>query len=416
MTARKLAHVDASITVIDRTNHHVFQPLLYQVATASLAPSDISAAIRHILRKQANTSVELADVREIDVVSRVVRCSDPSRRDPDFEVPYDYLVVACGTRHSYFAHPEWEQFAPGLKAIEDALEIRRKFLLAFEEAEHAKTVAERDMWLTFVVVGAGPTGCELAGVMQEIAHGMRKDFRNIDTADTSVILLEAGSRILPAFPEGLAARAARDLAKLRVDVRTSAAVTRIDPDAVYVGDHEIRTRTVFWAAGNVASPVSKSLGVPLTKTGQVIVKRDLSIPGHPEVFVIGDLAYALQNNGQPAPGVAQVAMQAGRVAARNIKASIANKPRSDFNYFNKGDLATIGRWKAIANLFGGKIQLSGRIAWAMWLGIHITYLIGFRNRLSVLLQWAYAYFTYQRGVRLITETPRSVAKSRLQAH
>jgi len=410
LAAKKLGRLEARVTVLDKTNHHLFQPLLYQVATASLAPSDIAAAIRHVLRRQANTNVELAEVREVDVNARIVKCSDPSRLKADFEVSYDYLIVACGTRHSYFGHPEWEKLAPGLKAVEDALEIRRRFLLAFEEAERAATPEERDAWLTFVIVGAGPTGCELAGVMQEIAHGMRRDFRRVDTSDTSVILLEAGSRILPAFPEPLAARAARDLGELRVDVRPSSAVTRIEPDAVYVGDHAIKTRSVFWAAGNVASPVSKSLGVPLTRTGQVIVERDLSIPGHPNVFVIGDLAYALQKNGHPAPGVAQVAMQEGRVAAKNIIASIERRPRSDFNYFNKGDLATIGRGKAIANLFGGKIQVGGRLAWFLWLGIHITYLIGFRNRLSVLLQWAYAYFTYQRGARLITETARSVVQ------
>jgi NADH dehydrogenase len=412
MVARKLSRLKASVTVLDRTNHHLFQPLLYQVATASLAPSDITGAIRHILRRQANTNVELADVREVDVNARIVKCADPFRLGPDFDVPYDYLVVACGTRHSYFGHPEWERFAPGLKAVEDALEIRRRFLLSFEEAERAATPEERDAWLTFVIVGAGPTGCELAGVMQEIARGMHKDFRHIDTAGTSVILLEAGPRILPAFPEPLAARASRDLTDLRVDVRTSSAVTRIEPDAVYIGDHQIKTRSVFWAAGNVASPVSKSLGVPLTKTGQVIVQRDLSIPGHPDVFVIGDLAYALQKNGQPAPGVAQVAMQEGRVAAKNIIASIERGRRSDFDYFNKGDLATIGRGKAIASLFGGKIQIGGRLAWFLWLGIHITYLIGFRNRLSVMLQWAYAYFTYQRGARLITETARSAVQMR----
>lgn len=408
MAAKKLSRLNASITVLDRTNHHLFQPLLYQVATASLAASDIAAAIRHVLRNQANTSVELADAREIDVISQVVKCADPSHIRADFEVPYDYLVIASGTRHSYFGHPEWEVLAPGLKAVEDALEMRRRFLLAFEEAERAETIEERDAWLTFVIVGGGPTGCELAGVMQEIAHGMRKDFRRIDTRDTSVILLEAGPRILPAFPESLAARASRDLAKLRVDVRPGSAVTNIEPGAVHVGDHVIKTRSVFWAAGNVASPISKSLGVPLTRTGQVIVERDLSIPGHPNVFVIGDLAYALQKNAQPAPGVAQVAMQEGRVAARNIIASIEQKPRADFDYFNKGDLATIGRGKAIANLFGGRIKLGGRLAWMLWLGIHITYLIGFRNRLSVLLQWAYAYFTYQRGARLITETAHSV--------
>ncbi|MDQ6738141.1 MAG: NAD(P)/FAD-dependent oxidoreductase [Gemmatimonadota bacterium] len=406
MVARKLSRVNARITVLDRTNHHVFQPLLYQVATASLAPSDITGAIRHILRGQQNTIVELAEALEIDVIRRRVKCSDPARLLPDFEVDYDYLVIASGTRHSYFGHPEWETLAPGLKDISDAVEIRRRFLLAFEEAERAATPAERDAWLTFVIVGAGPTGCELAGVMQEIARGMRRDFRRIDTRDTSVILLEAGPRILSAFPEKLAARAARDLAQLRVDVRTSSSVTGIEAGVVHVGDHAIPTRAIFWAAGNVASPLSRSLDVPLTRTGQVIVQPDLSIPGHPNVFVIGDLAYALQTNGEPAPGVAQVAMQEGRVAARNIIASMRSEPRSDFDYFNKGDLATIGRGRAIANLFGGRVQLSGRFAWLMWLGIHITYLIGFRNRITVMIQWAYAYFTFQRGARLITETPR----------
>ena len=405
IVARKLSRMNARVTVLDRTNHHVFQPLLYQVATASLAPSDITGAIRHILRKQRNTIVELAEVREIDVGARRVKCADPAGFLPDFEVEYDYLVVASGTRHSYFGHPEWESLAPGLKGISDAVEIRRRFLLAFEEAERATTPGERDAWLTFVIVGAGPTGCELAGVMQEIAAGMRRDFRRIDTRDTSVILLEAGPRILPAFPEKLAEHAARDLAHLRVDVRTSSAVTSIQDGVVYVGDHAIRTRAVFWAAGNVASPLSRSLGVPLTRTGQVIVERDLSIPGHPNVFVIGDLAHALQKNGEPAPGVAQVAMQEGRVAARNIVASIRSQPRTDFDYFNKGDLATIGRGRAIANLFGGRVQLRGRFAWLLWLGIHITYLIGFRNRITVMIQWAYAYFTYQRGARLITDTP-----------
>lgn len=400
--ARKLGRAEIELTVIDRTNHHLFQPLLYQVATAALAPSDIAVAIRHILRYQTNTTVLLGQVADIDVNAQVVTCTDPSGVEPRLAVPYDYLIVAAGTRHSYFGHPEWEPLAPGLKTIEDAIEIRGRFLSAFEEAERAQTPEERDAWLTFVIVGAGPTGCELAGVMQDIAQAMRKDFRRVDTRDTAVILLEAGPRILPSFPESLAADAARDLAELRVDVRTSSAVTDVTADAVHVGDHAIKTHTVFWAAGNTAAPISRCLGVPLTKAGQVIVERDLSIPGHPNVLVIGDLAYVLQKNDQPAPGVAQVAMQEGRVAAKNILASIRSQPRSDFHYLNKGDLATIGRNKAIANLFGGRIKLSGRTAWWMWLGIHITYLIGFRNRLSVLLQWGYAYLTYQRGVRLIT--------------
>jgi NADH dehydrogenase len=402
LAARKLKRLRADVTVVDRNNHHTFQPLLYQVATAALAPTDIAAPIRHILRNQDNTTVTMGEAMAVDPTRRVVALADGR------EIPYDYLVVAAGTRHSYFGHPEWERYAPGLKGIEDATEMRRRFLLAFEEAENAKTTAERDAWLTFVVVGGGPTGCELAGVMQEIARkAMHNDFRKIDTRDTAVILLEAGDRLLPAFPEDLAAHATEDLKRLRVDVRTHSAVTRIDANAVYIGDHAIPTHTVFWAAGNVASPLAKSLGVPLTKSGQVIVEPDLSIPGHPEIFVIGDLAHAIQRNGKPAPGVAQVAMQEGRVAAYNIISSLGGRARKPFHYLNKGDLATIGRSKAIANLFGGRIKLTGRLAWWLWLLIHITYLIGFRNRLSVLLQWAYAYLTFQRGARLIMVPSRA---------
>jgi NADH dehydrogenase len=399
MVARHLRRAEADVLLIDRTNHHLFQPLLYQVATASLAPSDITAPIRHILHNQHNATVLLGDVQEIDIEQRVVYV-DPERRAE----PFDYLVVATGTRHSYFSHPEWEPFAPGLKSIEDAIVIRNRFLTAFEMAEKTTSVEERREWLTFVIVGGGPTGCELAGVMQEIARrALRKDFRHVDTRDTQVILLEAGPRILSAFPESLAAHARRDLEKLRVEVRTQSAVTHIDAHGVYVGDETIKTRNVFWAAGNTAASPARSLGVPLTKNGQVIVERDLSIPGHRTVFVVGDLAYAIQRNGKPAPGVAQVAMQEGRVVARNILADLRHEPRRDFNYLNKGDLATIGRAKAIANLFGGRFQLTGLPAWLLWSLIHITYLIGFRNRLSVLLQWAYAYVTYQRGVRLITQ-------------
>jgi NADH dehydrogenase len=402
LAARKLKRLRADVTVIDRSNHHTFQPLLYQVATAALAPTDIAAPIRHILRRQVNATVLMGDVASIDPTRHIVMLTGGQ------EVPYDYLIVAIGTRHSYFGHPEWEQYAPGLKGIEDATEMRRRFLLAFEEAEKAKTTAECDAWLTFVVVGGGPTGCELAGVMQEIARrAMYKDFRKIDTRDTAVILLEAGDRLLPAFPEDLAAHATEDLKRLRVDVRTHSTVTKIDANAVYIGDHVIPTHTVFWAAGNVASPVAKSLGVPLTKSGQVIVEPDLSIPGHPEIFVIGDLAHAMQRNGKPAPGVAQVAMQEGRVAAYNVISSLGGRARKPFHYLNKGDLATIGRSKAIANLFGGRIKLTGALAWWLWLLIHITYLIGFRNRLSVLLQWAYAYLTFQRGARLITAPSRA---------
>jgi len=413
MTARKLRSAPVDVTLIDRTNHHLFQPLLYQVATAALAPTDITGAIRHILRNQRSATVTLAEAYAIDRTARTVTCRDPAGIMPDTTVSYDYLVVATGTSHSYFGHPEWEALAPGLKTVEDALEIRRRFLLAFEEAERARTPEERDAWLTFVLVGAGPTGCELAGVMQEIAHGMRHDFHRIDTRDTAVILLEAGPRVLPAYPEHLSGKATEELRDLKVDVRTNSAVTSLEPGSVYVGDHVIRTHTVFWAAGNAASPLSQCLGVPLTRNGQVIVEPDLSIPGDPNVFVIGDLASARDRHGKTLGGVAQVAMQEGRVAARNIAASVAGKKRQPFDYFNKGDLATIGRSKAVANLLGGRFQVSGRLAWWLWLGVHITYLIGFRNRLSVLLQWGYAYITFQRGARLITRTSQSAADARV---
>lgn len=399
--ARALRRASVDVTVLDRTNHHVFQPLLYQVATAALAPTDITATTRHVLRHQRNATVLLADIDRVDLARREVH----ARHGEVFA--YDYLVLAAGTRHSYFGHPEWEEFAPGLKTVEDATELRRRFLLAFERAEEAATPAERDAWLTFVIVGGGPTGCELAGVMQEVARrAMHGDFRRIDTRDTAVILLEGGPRILPSFPEALAARAAADLAALHVDVRTGHAVTGIEPDAVVVGGHRIPSRTVFWAAGNTAAPITQSLGVPLARSGQVIVEPDLSVPGHPEVFVIGDLAVARQRDGTPAPGVAQVAIQGGGAAARNIMASMSGGARTPFHYVDKGDLAVIGRGRAIANLLGGRLQLGGRTAWFLWLFIHIAYLIGFRNRLSVMLQWAYAYLTYQRGARLITAHQR----------
>ncbi len=396
--AKKLKHANVDITIIDRTNHHVFQPLLYQVAMASLSPSDVTAPIRYLLRNQLNTEVILGEVTNIDVNAKTVTIGDTHRT-----IPYDFLIVAAGSRHSYFGRPEWESFAPGLKAIEDATEIRSRFLVAFEKAEQATSIEERTAWMTFVIVGGGPTGVELAGIMQDIARkALRRDFRHIDTRDTKVILIEGGTRILSAFPESLAKRAAEDLKNLRVDIRIGTPVTAVDADGVSVGEQRIPARTVIWAAGNSASPLGAILGAPVTKSGQVIVERDLSIPGHPEVFVVGDLAQAIQHDGKPAPGVAQVAMQAGRIAAKNIISTIAEQPRVPFDYLNKGDLATIGRAKAIANLLGGKIQLAGFPAWFLWLFVHIMYLAGFRNRLSVLLQWGYAYLTYQRGVRLIT--------------
>jgi NADH dehydrogenase len=382
------------VTLIDRTNYHVFQPLLYQVATAGLAPSDITSPIRWMLRRQRNVTVVMAEVDAIDPGRRIVVIDGGQR-----EIAYDYLIAATGARHSYFGHGEWEAHAPGLKSLEDALEIRRRFLLAFEKAEKTDDAEERRALLTFVLVGGGPTGVELAGVMQEIARGMRRDFRRIDTRQTRVLLLEGGPRVLPSFPESLSRRAYKDLIDLGVEVRVNALVTRVAPDAVWVSDERITTRTIFWAAGNEASPIGRSLGSRHDRAGRVEVQPDLSIAEHPEVFVIGDLAIVRQD-GKQVPAVAPAAIQMGAVAARNIRRDLRGEPRVSFRYRNKGDLATIGRYKAIADF--GKFHVTGRLAWWFWLFVHIMYLVGFRNRLSVLLQWAYAYFTYQRGVRLIT--------------
>ena len=398
--AQTLRNADAEVTVIDRTNHHIFQPLLYQVATAALAPSDITAPIRWILRRQQNTTVLLGEISSIDVDRKIVSMDYGSR-----EIPYDYLIVATGSRHAYFGHEEWEPLAPGLKAIEDATEIRRRFLLAFERAEKATDETERDAYLTFVIVGGGPTGVELSGALPMIARkALYPDFRHIDTRKTRVILLEGGPRILPTFPESLASTAQRDLSDLGVEVHTSSIVTRIERDAVYVGDERYSTRTVFWAAGNLASPLGKTLGAPLDYAGRVLVKPDLSLPGHREVFVIGDLALVEREGLSPVPGVAQAAQQEGRTAAKNIRRLMHGAATRPFGYRNKGDLAVIGRSRAIADLT--KVRFTGFFAWLFWLFVHIMLLVGFRNRLSVLVQWAYSYFTYQRGVRLITNLER----------
>ena len=394
--ARALRSAPVDITLLDRTNHHLFQPLLYQVATATLNPSDISAPIRWLLRKQRNTSVLMGEVDAIDPERRIVSFDGGAR-----EIAYDYLIVATGARHSYFGHDDWELRAPGLKSLDDALEIRRRFLLSFERAEKADDEAERRAWQTFVIVGGGPTGVELAGMLPDIAReAFHNDFRRIDTRDTRVILLEGGSRLLPAFPESLSAHALRDLEQLRVDVRLNSVVTRIEGDAVYVGEERIATYCVFWAAGNAASPLVRTLGAPTDRAGRVLVEPDLSLPAHPEVLVIGDAAAVTQPDGTLVPGVAPAAMQMGRAAAANIRRSLSGAARERFRYVNKGDLATIGRHKAIAKL--GRLKFTGTLAWLLWLFVHIMYLVGFRNRVSVLLQWAYAYFTYQRGVRLIT--------------
>jgi NADH dehydrogenase len=395
--ARRLKHAPVDITLVDRTNHHLFQPLLYQVALATLNPGDIAVPIRWLLRHQKNTEVLMASASSIDTANRIVSL------DEHEDLPYDYLIIATGSRHSYFGHGEWEAIAPGLKSLDDAVEIRNRFLRAFEEAERTDDPAERQAWLTFVIVGGGPTGVELAGFIPDIArHALRPDFRRADVLKTKVLLLEAGPRILPAFPESLSEQARKDLERLGVHVRTGAMVTRVEADAVDVGGERIRTHTIYWAAGNAASPLARTLGVPLDRQGRVIVEPDLSVPGHPEIFVAGDLATINDPHGKPVPGVAPAANQMGWDAAGNLLASVNGRPRKPFKYFDKGNLATIGRHRAIAQI--GPFKLHGQIAWFMWLFIHILYLAGFRNRVSVLIQWAYAYLTWQRGVRLITDS------------
>jgi NADH dehydrogenase len=397
--AKALRRANAEITLIDRTNHFTFQPLLYQVATAALAPSDITAPIRWILRRQENTEVLMAEAREIDTARRVVRIDDELR-----EIPYDYLIVATGSRHAYFGHNEWEPYAPGLKTIEDATEIRRRFLLAFELAEKSDDERAHQEYMTFVVVGGGPTGVELSGAFPFIAKkALAPDFRKIDPRKTRVVLVEAGPRILPTFPEGLASRATQDLKDLGVEVWVNSPVTGVGPDGVSIGSEKIHARTVFWAAGNNASPLGGLLGGPRDRAGRIEVNPDLSVPDHPEIFVVGDLV-ALVQDGRLVPGVGPAAIQEGSAAGKNILRELRRQPRKKFHYRNKGDLATIGRSRAIADL--GWIRFSGRLAWFFWLFVHIMYLVGFRNRANVLLEWAYDYFTYQHGARLITDVER----------
>jgi NADH dehydrogenase len=394
--ARALKRDAVDVLVLDRTNHHLFQPLLYQVATATLSPTDITAPIRWLLRKHENTRVLMEEVKRIDVERRVVVTAEGG------EHPYDYLVVAAGARHAYFNHPEWETLAPGLKSVDDAIELRRRILTAFERAEATEDPEERAAWLTFIVVGGGPTGTELAGMLPTIArHALRRDFRRIDPASTRVILVEGGPKILPPYPDPLSEHARRDLVNLGVDVRTGTLVSEIGPHHVVAGGERIHAHTILWAAGNAASPLGKQLHTELDRSGRVPVKPDLSIPEHPEVFVIGDLA-ATTTDGEPVPGVAPAAMQMGALAAKNIRRDLEQRERVPFRYRNKGDLATIGRYRAIANF--GRVQLTGSLAWWFWLFLHIMYLAGFRNRVSVLVEWAYSYFTYERGARLITGT------------
>ncbi|MBI1809134.1 MAG: NAD(P)/FAD-dependent oxidoreductase [Gemmatimonadetes bacterium] len=394
--AKALRRAPVRVTLVDRTNHHLFQPLLYQVATAGLSPSDISVPIRWALRAQRNVTVRLGDVTRIDVAARALHFAG----EPE-PLTYDYLIAAPGSRHAYFGHDAWEPLAPGLKSLDDALEIRRRFLLAFERAEHATSDAEREALMTFVIVGGGPTGVELAGTMVEIAHrAMPRDFRRIDTRRSRVVLLEGGPRLLPTFPEGSSDRARRDLERLGVEVRTGASVTDIAPGVVTVGDTRIASHAVFWAAGNQASPLGASLGVPLDRAGRVLVEPDLSIPGHQEVFVVGDLAAVKRNSHSWVAGVAPAANQEGTHAARNLIRLVQGAPTRPFAYLNKGDLATIGRNRAVAVF--GRLRVDGILAWLLWVFVHIMYLVGFRNRAIVLFEWAWAWLTFQRGVRLIT--------------
>ncbi|MGA8150475.1 MAG: NAD(P)/FAD-dependent oxidoreductase [Terriglobales bacterium] len=392
--ARRLARSPVRIVLIDRKNHHTFQPLLYQVATAGISPGEIAAPIRWIVRGRRNIEVLLGEVRDFDLEKKLVKLAD-------LEISYDYLIVAAGASHAYFGHDEWEPFAPGLKTIEDALEIRRRVLLAFELAERQAASGEGHVQLNFVIVGGGPTGVELAGTLAEISRQvLANEFASIDPKTTRIILLEGGPRILPAYPEDLSRSAEEQLRHLGVEVHTSAMVTGVEAAAVRVGETSVPAAVILWAAGVAASPLGKALGTPLDRAGRVLVNPDLSVPGHREVFVIGDLASLKDKHGKLLPGVAPVAMQEGVTAAHNIERDLKGEPRQDFNYFDKGNLATIGRAAAVAEF--GKIHISGFVAWLSWLFVHVFFLIGFRNRIIVLIQWAWSYFTYERGARLIT--------------
>ncbi len=397
--ARALANGPVQVTLLDRHNHHVFQPLLYQVATAALSPGDIASPIRWILRHQQNVEVLLADVRAIDADRKTV----VTEREP---VPYDYLIVATGATHAYFGHPDWEPRAPGLKTLDDALEMRRRVLLAFEAAEREHDESAQRRLLTFVIVGGGPTGVELAGALAEIARQtLREDFRRIRPESARILLVEGGPNVLATFPEKLRAAARTSLEKLGVDVRTNTVVTSVDADGVTAGGERIPAQTILWAAGVAASGLAKSLNVPLDRAGRVTAEPTLNLPGHRDIFVAGDLC-AFTQDGRQLPGVAQVAKQEGAHAAKNVLRAIRGEPLQPFRYFDFGNVATIGRGSAVVDI--GPVRASGWLAWVFWLFLHIFWLIGFRNRLAVLSEWAWAYITRQRRVRLITGGRTSV--------
>ena len=399
---RALASAPVRITLVDRGNHHLFQPLLYQVATAGLSAPDIAAPLRHILRKQKNVEVRMATVTGIDADAKRIELDDGTTLD------FDYLLLASGATHAYFGNDQWAEHAPGLKTLDDALDLRRKLLLAFERAEAATDPAEREAWLNFAIVGGGPTGVELAGTLAEIArHTLKDEFRNIDPSKARVRLIEAGPRVLASFPDALSEQAKRQLEKLGVEVSLGAPVKEITAHGYRLGDTFVPAKTVVWAAGVAASPLGAMLGVPLDRAGRVQVAPDLSVPGHPHVFVAGDLASLVQANGKPVPGVAPAAKQMGRLVARNIRARLAGGATSAFAYMDYGNLATIGRMAAVVDL--GKLKFSGLLAWWFWLVMHVFFLIGFRNRLVVLLNWCWAYWSYQRAARIILGRDRDAA-------
>ena len=399
--AKGLRRAPVRVTLIDRQNHHLFQPMLYQVATAALSPGEIASPVRAVLRRHSNVDVLLAEARSVDVTTRTVTLSTGR------SISYDYLVVATGARHSYFGHEEWERFAPGLKDLEDALEIRRKVLLAFERAEQESDPARRATLLNFVIVGGGPTGVELAGAIAELRRfTLRKDFRNVNPREARVLLLEGGSRILSTYPEELSGKATEHLQRLGVEVRTGAIVTDIGPDCVVAGGTRISTETVIWAAGNVASPLLGTIDTPRDRQGRAVVQPDCSLPNHPDVFVLGDAAAFEHQTGHPLPGVCQVAMQMGDHVARIITTESRHETvaadRPAFRYRDKGSLAVIGRGRAVGEVKGTRV--AGFVAWLTWIFVHIFFLIGFRNRLIVMTEWAISYFTFSRGARLITGT------------
>jgi NADH dehydrogenase len=391
---KKLARAPVRITIIDRSNHHLFQPLLYQVATAAISPGDIAQPIRKIFRRFKNIHVVMSEAESIDVGKKRVECSDGF-------ISYDFLIVATGATHAYFGHDEWNRIAPGLKSLEDAIEIRRRFLTSFEEAEKESDPKRREALMKFVIVGAGPTGVELAGTISEVARrALAEEFRNINSRESHVILLEGGPRVLPAYTPDLSASAQKQLEKLGVEVRTNALVTGVEEGAVYIGDEKIETESIFWAAGVAASPFVKSLGAPVDRAGRVKINTNLTIDGHPEIFVIGDTAALVDAAGKQVPGVSPAAIQMGKYAAKSIRAKLKSKSIKPFTYWDKGSLATIGRAAAVG--YVGKIKLSGFIAWMGWLLVHIFFLIGFRNRLFVILQWAWTYLRFSMSAQLIT--------------